>query len=125
MIINVSSVAQVIPKPRYLSYSVSKGGMQNLTQTLALEYAGRGIRVNAIGPGATITRMNRAWVDDPDKKAVVLQHIPMARAGTAEEMAAVTAFLASDDAAYITGQTLYVDGGLTLYPEFRETWGSE
>ena len=124
-IINISSVHQIIPKPRFLSYSVSKGGMQNLTRTLALEYAGRGIRVNAVGPGATITPINRAWVDDPVKSAEVLQHIPMARAGTAEEMAAVTAFLASDEAAYITGQTLYVDGGLTLYPDFRSAWSSE
>lgn len=125
VILNVSSVHQIIPKPRFLSYSVSKGGMQNLTRTLALEYAGRGIRVNAIGPGATITPINRAWVDDPEKAAEVLRHIPMARAGTSEEMAAVTAFLASDEAAYITGQTLYVDGGLTLYPDFRTAWSSE
>lgn len=125
VIINVSSVHQIIPKPRFLGYSVSKGGMQNLTRTLALEYAGRGIRVNAIGPGATITPINRAWVDDPQKAAEVLKHIPMGRAGDAEEMAAVTAFLASDEAAYITGQTLYVDGGLTLYPDFRSAWSSE
>ncbi len=125
VIINVSSVHQIIPKPRFLGYSVSKGGMQNLTRTLALEYAGRGIRVNAIGPGATITPINRAWVDDPEKAAEVLQHIPMGRAGEAEEMAAITAFLASDEAAYITGQTLYVDGGLTLYPDFRTAWSSE
>jgi glucose 1-dehydrogenase len=118
-------VHQEIPKPRFLSYSVSKGGMQNLTRTLALEYAGRGIRVNGIGPGATITPINRAWVDDPDKAADVLKHIPMARAGTAEEMAAVTAFLASEEASYITGQTLFVDGGLTLYPDFRTAWSSE
>ena len=125
VIINVSSVHQVIPKPRFLSYSVSKGGMQNLTRTLALEYAGRGIRVNAIGPGATVTPINRAWVDDPQKAADVRRHIPMARVGTADEMAAVTAFLASEEAAYITGQTLFVDGGLTLYPDFRTAWSSE
>jgi glucose 1-dehydrogenase len=125
VVINVSSVHQRIPKPGYLGYSVSKGGMQNLTTTLALEYADRGIRVNGIGPGATITPINRAWVDDPDKKAQVEQHIPLPRAGTADEMAGVTCFLASDDAAYITGQTLFVDGGLTLYPSFREPWSSE
>jgi glucose 1-dehydrogenase len=125
VVINISSVHQIIPKPRYVGYSMSKGGLQNLTRTLALEYAGRNIRVNAIGPGATITPINRAWVDDPDKAEQVLQHIPMARAGTSEEMAAVTAFLASDEAAYITGQTLYVDGGLTLYPDFRTAWSSE
>jgi glucose 1-dehydrogenase len=125
VIINVSSVHQRIPKPDYLGYSVSKGGMQNLTITLALEYAASGIRVNAIGPGATITPINRAWVDDPAKKAQVEAHIPIPRAGTADEMAGVACFLASDDAAYITGQTLYVDGGLTLYPSFRQPWSSE
>jgi glucose 1-dehydrogenase len=80
-IINVSSVHQVIPKPRYVGYSVSKGGMQNLTHTLALEYASRGIRVNGIGPGATVTPINRSWIDDPVKRAMVESHIPMRRAG--------------------------------------------
>src|SRR5205085_7233788 len=116
VIINVSSVHQLIPKPDYLGYSVSKGGMQNLTRTLALEYAGRGIRVNGIGPGATVTPINRAWIDDPVKREMVESHIPMARAGTSEEMGAVACFLASDDAGYITGQTIFVDGGLTLFP---------
>jgi glucose 1-dehydrogenase len=102
-IVNVSSVHQLIPKPRFVGYSVSKGGMQNLTRTLALEYASRGIRVNGIGPGATVTPINRSWIDDPKKRAMVEEHIPMRRAGDAEEMAAVTAFLCSDDAAYITG----------------------
>jgi glucose 1-dehydrogenase len=125
VIINISSVHQLIPKPDYLGYSVSKGGMMNLTRTLALEYAAEGIRVNGIGPGATITPINRAWVDDPVKSEMVTAHIPMRRAGTADEMAGVTCFLASDDAAYITGQTLFVDGGLTLYADFREPWSSE
>jgi glucose 1-dehydrogenase len=124
-IVNVSSVHQVIPKPGYLGYSVSKGGVQNLTRTLALEYAERGIRVNGVGPGATVTPINRAWIDDPVKRAEVERHIPMRRAGTADEMAGVCCFLASDDAAYITGQTLFVDGGLTLFPSFRDPWSSE
>jgi glucose 1-dehydrogenase len=125
VIVNVSSVHQVIPKPDYLGYSTSKGGMQNLTRTLALEYAGQNIRVNGIGPGATVTPINRAWIDDPVKKEQVESHIPLGRAGTADEMAGVTCFLASDDGAYITGQTIFVDGGLTLYPSFREPWSSE
>jgi glucose 1-dehydrogenase len=124
-IVNVSSVHQVIPKPRFVGYSVSKGGMQNLTHTLALEYAARGIRVNGIGPGATVTPINRSWIDDPVKRQAVESHIPMRRAGDAEEMAAATAFLCSDEAAYVTGQTLFVDGGLTLYPSFETTWSSE
>jgi glucose 1-dehydrogenase len=125
VIINVSSVHQLIPKPNYLAYSTSKGGMESLTQTLALEYAGQGIRVNAIAPGATGTPINRAWIDDPVKRAMVESHIPLGRAGTADEMAGVTCFLASEDAAYITGQTIFVDGGLTLFADFREPWSSE
>jgi glucose 1-dehydrogenase len=125
VIVNVSSVHQVIPKPDYLGYSASKGGMQNLTRTLALEYASNGIRVNGVGPGATVTPINRAWIDDPQKREQVVRHIPLGRAGTSDEMAGVTCFLASDDAAYITGQTIFVDGGLTLYADFREPWSSE
>ena len=124
-ILNVSSVHQLIPKPGYVGYSTSKGGMQNLTRTLALEYAGRGIRVNGIGPGATVTPINRAWIDDPEKRRQVEEHIPMRRASDADEMAGVTCFLASDLAAYITGQTIFVDGGLTLYPSFQTPWSSE
>ncbi len=124
-IVNVSSVHQVIPKPRFVGYSVSKGGMQNLTHTLALEYAARGIRVNGIGPGATVTPINRSWIDDPVKRKAVESHIPMRRAGDAEEMAAMVAFLCSDEAAYVTGQTIFIDGGLTLYPSFETTWSSE
>jgi glucose 1-dehydrogenase len=125
VVINLSSVHEVIPRPLYLSYSVSKGGMGNLTRTLALEYARHGIRVNGVGPGATITPINRAWIDDPIKTEMVASHIPLNRPGTADEMAGVCAFLASDDAAYITGQTIFVDGGLTLYNDFREPWSSE
>ncbi len=124
-IVNVSSVHQLIPKPGYLGYSTSKGGMQNLTRTLALEYATRGIRVNGIGPGATVTPINRAWIDDPDKRAQVEEHIPMRRAGEASEMGGVACFLTSDLAAYITGQTIFVDGGLTLFPSFQTPWSSE
>jgi glucose 1-dehydrogenase len=123
-IINISSVHEIIPRPSYLTYSISKGGMGNLTKTLALEYANRGIRVNAIAPGATITPINDAWTDDPKQKAIVESHIPMGRAGTSEEMAAAVAFLASEEAAYITGQTLFIDGGLTLYADFREAWSA-
>jgi glucose 1-dehydrogenase len=125
VVINVSSVHEIIPKPMFAGYSASKGGMRNLTRTLALEYASRGIRVNGLGPGATVTPMNNAWIDNPEKRAIVESHIPMGRSGTSEEMAAVTAFLCSDDASYITGQTLFVDGGITLYPEFGTTWSSE
>lgn len=124
VVLNNSSVHEIIPKPKYLPYSVSKGGMENLTKTLALEYAGRGIRVNAVGPGAVVTPINRAWIDDPKARAVVESHIPMGRAAEPEEIASVFAFLASDEASYITGQTIFACGGLTLYPEFRSAWAS-
>jgi glucose 1-dehydrogenase len=121
VIINVSSVHQRIPRPHYLSYAVSKGGLHSLTETLALEYARSGIRVNSIGPGATETPINE-WNDEPDKIAQLAAHIPMGRVGTTAEMAAAVAFLASDEASYITGQTLFIDGGLTLYPSFEKPW---
>jgi glucose 1-dehydrogenase len=124
VILNDSSVHEQIPKPFYLGYSVSKGGLRNLTRTLALEYADRGVRVNAVAPGAIVTPINRAWTDDPEKRAAVESRIPQRRAGTPEEIAAVFAFLASEDAAYITGQTVSACGGLTLYPQFREDWTS-
>ena len=125
VITNISSVHQLIPKPRFIAYSMSKGGMQNMTRTLALEYAGRGIRINAVAPGATITPINREWVDNPDKRAEVERHIPMGRPAEADEVAGIAVFLSSDEAAYMTGQTLFVDGGLTLYPDFRTAWSSE
>jgi glucose 1-dehydrogenase len=124
VILSNSSVHQIIPKPDFIGYSLSKGAMGNMTRTLALEYANRGIRVNAVGPGAIITPINKAWKDDPKARAGVEAHIPMGRSGESEEIASVFAFLASDDASYITGQTLYACGGLTLYPEFRINWSS-
>jgi glucose 1-dehydrogenase len=124
VIVNCSSVHEIIPKPGFLSYSLSKGAMRNLTQTLALEFADRGIRVNAVGPGATITDMNAGWKDDPKARADVEGHIPIGRAAEAEEIAAAFLFLASSDASYITGQTLYVCGGLTLFGDFRKNWST-
>jgi glucose 1-dehydrogenase len=124
VIVNNSSVHEIIPKPKYLPYSVSKGGLENLTRTLALEYADRNIRVNSVAPGAIVTPINNAWINDPKARAEVESHIPMGRPGTAEEIAGVFAFLASDEASYITGQTLFACGGLTLFPEFRTAWSS-
>jgi glucose 1-dehydrogenase len=124
VILNNSSVHEIIPKPKYLPYSISKGGMENLTKSMALEYANRGIRVNAVGPGAVVTPINKAWIDNPKARGEVESHIPMGRAAAPEEIASVFAFLASDDASYITGQTIFACGGLTLYPEFRVAWSS-
>lgn len=121
VIVNVSSVHEQIPRPHYLSYAVSKFGLHGLTQTLALEYADRGIRVNSIAPGATRTPI-QTWLDDPEAQETVRQHIPMGRIAEPDEMARLVAFLASDDAAYMTGQTLTADGGLTLYADFQKPW---
>ncbi len=121
VIVNVSSVHQLIPRPQYLSYAVSKFGLNGMTQTLALEYAARGIRVNSIAPGATKTPI-QSWLEDEEATEVVRSHIPMGRIAEPEEMARIAAFLASDDASYITGQTLFADGGLTLYPDFQQPW---
>ncbi len=124
VILNNSSVHETIPKPKYLPYSISKGGMENLTKSLALEYAGDGIRVNSVGPGAVVTPINKAWIDNPKARGEVESHIPMSRPAAADEIASVFAFLASDDASYVTGQTIFACGGLTLYPEFRVAWSS-
>jgi glucose 1-dehydrogenase len=121
VIVNVSSVHQKIPRPHYLSYAVSKYGLHGLTETLALEYADRGVRVNAIAPGATRTPI-QSWLGDPEATQVVRDHIPVGRIASPEEIARLIAFLASDDAAYVTGQTLYADGGLTLYADFQQPW---
>jgi glucose 1-dehydrogenase len=124
VILNNSSVHESIPKPKYLSYSISKGGLENLTRTLALEYAASGIRVNSVGPGAVVTPINKAWIDNPKARGEVESHIPMGMAASPDQIASVFAFLASDEASYITGQTIYACGGLTLYPEFRVAWSS-
>ena len=124
IIINTSSNHESQPKPGFIAYSVSKGGLGNLTKTLALEFSDRRIRVNAVAPGATVTPLNKSWIDDPTKRANVESHIPLGRAAEAREVAGVFAFLASDDATYITGQTIYVDGGLTLSADYRQNWAS-
>ena len=124
VIVNNSSAHQIIPKPGYLGYSVSKNALNGLTITLALEYAAHGIRVNAVAPGAILTPMNAAVAQDPEALAELESHIPLGRIGRPEEIAGVVAFLACEDASYITGQTLYACGGLTLYPEIRGDWAS-
>lgn len=118
MIINISSVHQVIPRPLYAHYAASKGGVKLLTETMALELADKNIRVNAIAPGAIETDMNKDIMVDIKKKRELLAMIPMHRMGKPEEIADMAVFLASDKAKYVTGATFFVDGGLTLYPSF-------
>lgn len=113
-IINISSVHESIPMPYSAPYSASKGGMEMLTKNIALEVAEKGIRINGIAPGAINTPMNKDIMGDPQKKKQEEEKIPMRRIGEPEEIAKVAFFLASTDASYITGTTVYVDGGLTL-----------
>jgi glucose 1-dehydrogenase len=124
-IINVSSVHQLIPKPDYLGYSVLEGRDDEPDP-----HAGPRVRRardprQRHRPGATITPINSAWIDDPVKKEQVESHIPMRRAGTADEMGGVACFLASDDARTSPGRRSSSTAGLTLYPSFREPWSSE
>ncbi|HJU78646.1 MAG TPA: glucose 1-dehydrogenase [Nitrososphaeraceae archaeon] len=113
-IINISSVHQTTPMPLAVPYAASKGGMEMLTKTMALEVADKGIRINAIAPGAIATMMNIDVLQDEKKKKQEEKKIPMHRIGEPSEIARVAVFLASSAASYITGTTLYVDGGLTL-----------
>jgi NAD(P)-dependent dehydrogenase (short-subunit alcohol dehydrogenase family) len=110
-IINMSSVNAVFVIPSQLPYSVSKGGINQLTKAMALALAPHGIRVNAIGPGSIMTDMLSAVASDEEMRRRILSRTPLGRIGEPEEIAAVAAFLASDDASYISGQTIYADGG--------------
>ena len=110
-IVNMSSINAKVSIADQVPYSVSKGGLSQLTNVSAQALAPHGIRVNAIGPGSIATEMLAAVASDPDKMARVMSRTPMGRLGEPEEIAAVAAFLASDEASYVTGQTIYADGG--------------
>lgn len=118
-IINMSSVHEQIPWPTFAHYAASKGGVKLFTQTVAMEYAARNIRVNAIGPGAINTPINAEKFSDPKQLETTIGMIPMKRIGDPEEVASVAAWLASDESSYVTGITLFVDGGMVLYPSFQ------
>jgi len=113
-IINISSVHESVPQPGAAPYAASKGGLEMLTKTVALELAEKGIRVNGIAPGAIATDMNKELLEDEKDKMKKEQQIPVHRIGQPHEIARVALFLASSDASYITGTTIYADGGLTL-----------
>ena len=119
VIVNLSSVHEKVPWPTFAHYTASKGGVKLFSETIALEYAHLGIRVNCIAPGAIETPINAAKFADPKALAQTVKLVPMGTNGTVEQIAAAAAWLASDQSGYVTGQSLFVDGGMSLYPSFE------
>jgi glucose 1-dehydrogenase len=119
-IICMSSVHEVIPWAGHANYAASKGGVKLFMQTLAQELAPQKIRVNSIGPGAIQTPINRAAWETPEALNSLLKLIPYGRIGVPEDIGNATVWLASDMADYVNGQTIFVDGGMTLFPEFAD-----
>jgi len=111
-IINISSVHEELPFPHFTSYSMSKGGLKMMTRNLAIELAPFGITVNSVAPGAIETPINKGLLNNPPKLNALLANIPLKRLGQPGDVAEAVAFLASDKADYITGTTIFVDGGL-------------
>ena len=114
-IINMSSYHESVPQAEGVAYTVSKGGMEMLTKTVALELADKGIRVNGVAPGAIETDMQKEVMEDEQKRKHKENKTPLGRFGKPEEIAKVVLFLASKDASYIAGATVYVDGGRALF----------
>jgi len=117
-IICMSSVHQIIPWARHANYAASKGGVLMLMATLAQELAPHRIRVNAVAPGAIRTPINRSAWDTPEAESELLRLIPYQRVGDPDDIANAVAVLASDFCDYVVGATVYVDGGMTLFPGF-------
>lgn len=119
-IVCISSVHDVIPWAGHCNYAASKGGVMLLMKTMAQELAPRKIRVNSICPGSIKTSINKSSWETPEAAARLLQLIPYKRIGEPEDIGRVAVWLASDASDYVTGASLYVDGGMTLYPAFSE-----
>jgi glucose 1-dehydrogenase len=119
-IICMSSVHEVIPWAGHANYSASKGGVMMLMKSIAQEYAPQKIRVNSIGPGAIRTPINHAAWQTPEAYNNLLKLIPAKRIGEAEDIGGAAVWLASDDSEYVNGITLFVDGGMLLYPGFED-----
>ncbi len=118
VVLNLTSVHEKIPWSGYSAYTAAKAGLSMMTKTMAQEAAPFGVRVVALAPGAIKTPINRSVWSDPSSMTDLLTKIPMARLGEPEEIARVATFLVSDAASYLTGSTVYVDGGMTDYPDF-------
>jgi glucose 1-dehydrogenase len=118
VIVNISSVHEFIPWPGFAHYCASKGGMKLLMETAARELAVKKIRVVNVAPGAIVTPINRFVLDDPEAKHAVEEEIPLGRIGNPEEIAAAVVWVASEQGSYVTGTTIVVDGGMSLYPKF-------
>lgn len=119
-IIFISSVHEIIPWAGHVNYATSKGGVGMLMRSVAQELAEKSIRVNSIAPGAIRTSINRGAWSTPEAEAKTNLLIPYGRLGLPEDIGKAAVWLASDESDYVTGETLYVDGGMTLYPGFRE-----
>jgi glucose 1-dehydrogenase len=119
-IISMSSVHDIIPWAGHVNYATSKGGLLMFMKSLAQEVAHQKIRVNAISPGAIRTNINRVAWETPEAEAELIRLIPYERVGDPMDIGQVAVWLASDASDYVTGTTIYVDGGMTLYPGFRE-----
>ena len=118
IIINTSSVHDTIPWPNYVNYAASKGGLKLMMETMSMEYAPHGIRINNISPGAVVTEHTKEKFSDPKTRAETLEMIPAREIGDAKDVANGALFLASNLASYVHGTTLYVDGGMMNYPAF-------
>ncbi|MEH2441611.1 SDR family oxidoreductase [Nostoc sp.] len=119
-IICMSSVHEVIPWAGHVNYATSKGGINMMMKSIAQELAPHKIRVNSIAPGAIKTPINKSAWDTPEAEAKLLKLIPAKRVGNVEDIAKAAVWLASDESDYVNGTTLFVDGGMTLYPGFTE-----
>jgi len=119
-IICMSSVHEVIPWAGHVNYATSKGGIMLMMKSIAQELAPHKIRVNSIGPGAIATPINASARDTPEEEKSLLTLIPYGRIGEPQDIGDVAAWLASDEADYVTGTTIFADGGMTLYPGFAD-----